>query len=104
MPLGERHLRRAIAEYVAHYEAERPHQERGNTLLRPAPLAPPMGRIRRRPRLGGLLASVDERPLVRGPVTDVIRGRVLWMDLRLYIVIVCRPRCMRRADQWALGR
>ena len=55
VPLGEQHLRRAIAEYVAHYEAERPHQGRGNTLLRPAPLAPPMGRIRRRPRLGGLL-------------------------------------------------
>ena len=52
VPLGEQ---QAIAEYVANYEAERPHQGRGNTLLRPAPLAPPMGRIRRRPRLGGLL-------------------------------------------------
>ena len=61
VPLGEQHLRRASAEYVAHYEAERPHQGRGNTLLRPAPLAPPMGRIRRRPRLGAYSTTTRER-------------------------------------------
>ena len=54
MPLGERHFPRAITEYVAHYDAERPHQGRGNALLRPAPTRS-KGRIRRRPRLGGLL-------------------------------------------------
>ena len=26
MPIGEQHFRRAIAEYVAHYDAERPDQ------------------------------------------------------------------------------
>ena len=26
VPIGEQHFRRAIAEYVAHYDAERPHQ------------------------------------------------------------------------------
>ena len=54
VPLGERHCRRAITEYVAHYDAERPHQGRGNALWRPAPTRS-KGRIRRRPRLGGLL-------------------------------------------------
>jgi putative transposase len=33
MPLGERHLRRTIAEFVAHYHAERNHQGIGNELF-----------------------------------------------------------------------
>ena len=55
VPLGERHFRQAVAEYVAHYDGERPHQGRGNNLLRPARRGQPTGPIRRRPRLGGIL-------------------------------------------------
>jgi transposase InsO family protein len=36
VPLGELHLRTAIREYVAHYNAERPHQGLGGALLEPA--------------------------------------------------------------------
>ena len=55
VPIGEQHFRRAMAEYVAHYDAERPHQGCGNMLLRPAAPSQRKGRICRRPRLGGLL-------------------------------------------------
>jgi transposase InsO family protein len=56
VPLGERHLRRAVAEYVAHYHGERPHQGLGNRLVAPAD-GDVVGRgpVRRRERLGGLL-------------------------------------------------
>ena len=33
--LGERHLRRTIAEFVAHADAERNHQGIGNVLIQP---------------------------------------------------------------------
>jgi putative transposase len=33
IPLGERHLRRALAEYVVHYHHERNHQGLGNNLI-----------------------------------------------------------------------
>jgi putative transposase len=33
--LGERHLRRALAEFVAHYHTERNHQSLGNELMEP---------------------------------------------------------------------
>ena len=36
VPLGERHLRHAVAEYVVHYHRERNHQGVGNRLLTPA--------------------------------------------------------------------
>ena len=36
VPIGEQHFRRAMAEYVAHDDAERLHQGCGNMLLRPA--------------------------------------------------------------------
>jgi transposase InsO family protein len=59
VPLGERHLRRAVSEYVEHYHRERNHQGVGNRLLtsaeramRPASSNAP---IERRERLGGLL-------------------------------------------------
>jgi transposase InsO family protein len=56
LPLGERHLRRAIGEYLAHYHGERNHQGLGNVLLMGAPEpANQNGRVRRRERLGGLL-------------------------------------------------
>jgi transposase InsO family protein len=55
VPLGERHLRRAIVEYLAHYHGER-NQGLGNVLLRGSPEpAKENGRVQRRERLGGLL-------------------------------------------------
>jgi transposase InsO family protein len=55
VPLGERHLRRMIAEYVEHYHGERNHQGLENELIVGAPPLERGRRIRRRPRLGGLL-------------------------------------------------
>jgi hypothetical protein len=61
--LGERHLRHLTAEFIAHYNAERPHQGVGNVPLsaeRPPDPEPdvvpfPVDRVRCRSRLGGLL-------------------------------------------------
>jgi putative transposase len=55
IPIGEWHVRRAITEYVAHYHHERNHQGIENELIAGAPATSTVGRIRRRPRLGGLL-------------------------------------------------
>ena len=56
IPFGERHLRRTIAEYVEHYHRERNHQGLANELIEGAPAREaPVGSIRRRSRLGGLL-------------------------------------------------
>ena len=55
IPLGERHFRTAIAEYVAHYHAERNHQGIGNRLISGSLAVDMTSRVRRRPRLGGLL-------------------------------------------------
>ena len=55
IPFGERHLRRTIAEYVEHYHRERNHQGLDNELIDGAPEIDGVTRIRRRPRLGGLL-------------------------------------------------
>ena len=53
---GERSLRHAIGEFVAHYHHERNHQGMGNLLLFPATTtAQGDGPIACRPRLGGLL-------------------------------------------------
>ena len=52
---GEGHLRRTITEYVEHYHRERNHQRLANELIEGAPAEDNGGRIRRRPRLGGLL-------------------------------------------------
>jgi transposase InsO family protein len=56
IPLGERHLRRTIAEFVEHYHQERNHQGLDNELIAGV-VSPVAGgqRIRRRQRLGGLL-------------------------------------------------
>jgi putative transposase len=59
IPFGERHLRRTIAEYVAHYHRERNHQGLANELIESASAGERLGRIRRRPRLGGLLNYYD---------------------------------------------
>jgi hypothetical protein len=55
IPFGEGHLRRTIAEYVEHDHRERNHQEIENTLIEGAAATDRVGRIRRRPRLGGVL-------------------------------------------------
>lgn len=55
VPLGERHLRRTVAEFVVHYHRERNHQGIGNELIVRAPGALTTGHVRRRQRLGGIL-------------------------------------------------
>jgi putative transposase len=56
VPLGERHLRRAIAEYVVHYNNERPHQALDGRLVVPAAgVGACRGPTFCRMRLGGLL-------------------------------------------------
>jgi len=55
IPLGERHFRRAITEFVEHYHFERNHQGLDNRLITRTPVADAAGRVRRRSRLGGLL-------------------------------------------------
>jgi len=53
--IGERHFRAALHEFVAHYHRERNHQGLENRLIEGDTLRRRVGRIRRRPRLGGLL-------------------------------------------------
>jgi transposase InsO family protein len=55
IPLGERHFRQTVAEYVVHYHHERNHQGLGNDLIDPIVAGRRQGRIPRHPRLGGLL-------------------------------------------------
>jgi putative transposase len=55
IPLGERHFRRAITEFVEHYHLERNHQGLDNRLITGTPVADAAGRVRRRSRRGGLL-------------------------------------------------
>ena len=47
IPFGERHLRRTIAELVAHYHGERNHQGLGNELIDGVPAVDGVNRIRR---------------------------------------------------------
>jgi transposase InsO family protein len=54
IPLGERHFRRAVSEFVAHYHRERNHQGLENALLEGPPTASG-SRVHRQQRLGGLL-------------------------------------------------
>jgi putative transposase len=56
VPLGEGHLRRALAEFVAHYHSERNHQGLGNELIDRPPRQRTRGPIRRRRRMGGILS------------------------------------------------
>ena len=55
MPMGERHVRRAVCEFVAHYHGERNHQGLQNRLITGAAAIGTGGRVHRRSRLGGLL-------------------------------------------------
>ena len=60
VPLGERHLRAVVREFVEHYHAERNHQGLGNVIPFPSrDSASPVGRIGRRERLGGLLSFYE---------------------------------------------
>ena len=58
---GERHLRRVLAGYTAHYNTARPHRAQQLRPPRPASSVPEpvRGRIRRRPILGGLLNEYE---------------------------------------------
>ena len=58
---GERHLRRVLAAYAAHYNTRRPHRALQLRPPRPeAPVPEPVhGRIRRRPVLGGLINEYE---------------------------------------------
>jgi putative transposase len=53
-PLGERHLRCGVGEYVKHYHVERNHQGLGHGLIEPSSETG-QGRVACRQRLGGLL-------------------------------------------------
>jgi putative transposase len=55
MPLGERHFRRALREFVDHYHRERNHQGLENRLIDGSAPRRREGAIHRCPRLGGLL-------------------------------------------------
>jgi putative transposase len=48
IPLGERHFRRALADFVVHYHRERNHQGLGNELIDGMEVQPQAGRVRRR--------------------------------------------------------
>jgi hypothetical protein len=62
IPLGERHFRRAMHEFVEHYHRERNHQGLDNELIDGQPSAVDAGRIRRRQRLGGCSTTTTVRP------------------------------------------
>lgn len=70
VPLGEGHLRRAVAEYMAHYHHERNHQGLGNALIDGESQATTgQGAVVCRERLGGLLnfycRNVDRRERIQ---------------------------------------
>ena len=53
--VGQASLRRAVAEYLSHYHAERNHQGLENRLIVPAPITVNGGAVHRHARLGGTL-------------------------------------------------
>lgn len=56
IPLGERHLRHTIREYMCHYHQERPHQGLESRLIHTTPgKIDPRSPVKKHPRLGGLL-------------------------------------------------
>jgi putative transposase len=55
VPLGERHLRRRLQEFAAHYHRERNHQGLANDLIERPPAPRLSGVVRRRHRVGGIL-------------------------------------------------
>ena len=60
IPLGERHLRLVVSEYVEHYHLKRNHRGFDNRLIeRSRGQLPDGGRVARRERLGGVLNFYD---------------------------------------------
>jgi len=55
IPIGDRHFRRAVAEYVAHYHGERNHQGLDNRLISGPAVIRMASPVRRHRRLGGVL-------------------------------------------------
>jgi transposase InsO family protein len=55
IPIGDRHFRRAVTEYVEHDHAERNHQGLDDRLIARPPTITMTSRVRRHSRLGGLL-------------------------------------------------
>ncbi len=56
IPLGERHLRKAVREYTEHYHVERNHQGRANELIEtPREESNPDAAVECQERLGGVL-------------------------------------------------
>ena len=56
IPLGERHLRKAIKEFMAHYHAERNHQGIDSQIIQPDEyVGVAEGPVKTRSRLGALL-------------------------------------------------
>ena len=55
VPLGERHLRHLVREFVDHYHTERNHQGIGNELIERPLVQRTGGPARRRWRAGGVL-------------------------------------------------
>jgi transposase InsO family protein len=55
VPLGERHFRQLVREFVDHYHAERNHQGIGNELIERPTVPRTGGPVRRRQRIGGVL-------------------------------------------------
>ena len=74
IPIGARHFQHAVREFVEHAHRERNHQGLNNALITGAPLGTG-GRIRRHPRLGGLLNYYDRvsRSSPR-PNNGILRG------------------------------
>lgn len=54
VPLGERHFRRTLKEFVAHYHRERNHQGLGNELVDGVVRPRRRGPVRRRQRVRGV--------------------------------------------------
>jgi putative transposase len=55
IPIGERHVRQVITEFVEHYHCERNHQGLNNRLIAGTPVTDRTRRVRCRRRLDGLL-------------------------------------------------
>jgi putative transposase len=56
IPLGEKHLRTIVSEFLIHYHLERNHQGLDNDLLKPLPASSNAdGSIQCQERLGGIL-------------------------------------------------
>jgi hypothetical protein len=55
IPIGERHFRRAVTEYIQHYHGEPNHQGLDNRLISGRRVINMTSCVRRRARLGGLL-------------------------------------------------